>query len=497
MENSDDPENLFLKIRRRWNKRTEWMVVVAVFAISVPVFFFFATEKAELHNSGMSPHIDRKGENYHIVFDYDQHPYLNAGRQFRESNYQWTMPRHRMPGYSYILSTLFDQETAYPKTRANPRKVSDGFFERGKLLNILLSIGVLIGVFAFLRLWLPAIESLIVTWGFGWCLAIFKAPYVQPENLFYLTFAISFLLVWNQLRKPTWTGGILAGLALAATYFLKSAVTPLIALFIACFALKVLAALFVEWRQVRAGDRDAISWGVFATYIARGVVVPVTFLALMTPYFLNTWKIHGEPFWDVHSKYYMWMEDRTDKYKWRDLGIADPDFESPEGEEAPSFGKFWREHSLRDFFYRFRDGFNDLRARVNKDYHGAYVMAKKVCLIAALAICVVCWRRLLPLLRERWPEALLVFGFFIGYSLLYGWYEKIGVGPRLMLGLYLPFLITSMLVIQRFGDQTVRIPKTPIRFNPRYLANAVIAAMILVNAVLVLSRDLWAIEGGR
>ena len=497
MENADKPENFLSRIHRRWNKRSEWILVVTVFAIFIPVFFFLATEKAERGNTGISQHISRQGTYDHIVFDYDQHVFLNGARQMRDSNYEWVMPRHRMPGYSYILSPFFDPETAYPKSRPDPRKVSEGFFERGKFFNIVLSIGVLIALFAFLRIWLPAIESLIVTWGFGWMLAIFKAPYVQPENLFYLTFTVSFVMLWSQLNKPTWIKGVLAGLALAATYILKSAVTPLIALFVACFALKVLTALFREWRQVRAGDRDAISWGVFAVYVARGAVVPLTFVAVLSPYFMNTWKLHGEPFWDVHSKYYMWMDDRSEKYKWRDLGISVPEFEAPADEEMPSFQKYWREHTVKEIFFRFRNGLRDLRARINKDYHGAYILAKKVCLIAVLAICVICWPRLRLSLRDRWPEALLVLGFFIGYSLLYGWYEKIGVGPRLMLALYTPFLVTAMLVIHRFGDQTVRIPKTSIRFNPRYVANAAIITVILVNTVIVLSRDLWAIEGGR
>ena len=499
MENAPETDEPPLpKSGRRWSKRTEWIVVIAAFLVSIPVFYLVADYKAERHNTGVSPHLDRKGEHYHIVFDYDQHPYLNGGRQLKESNYTWVMPRHRMPGYSYILSLFWDPDTAYPKTREDPRKVSNAYFEKGKQVNIILSIIVLIVLFAVLRAWfLPSLEAFVVTWGFGWFLAIFKAPYVQPENLFYLMFTLTFLLCWSQLHRPTWVKGLLAGLVMAGTYGLKSATSPLLMLFVTCFALKILFALFTEWRQKRAGDRDAISWKTFGIYIARGAVTPIVFFALLAPYFINTAKIHGDPFWEVHSKYYMWMNDREEKYKWRDLGIADPDFKPPPGEDPPTLQTYLENHSIKEIYLRFRNGVNDLRARVRKDYTRAYYLAKNVVLVGAIVICLLAWRRFLPALRDRWPEVLYVLGFFIGYSHLYGWYERIGVGPRLMLGLYLPFLVTALLLVYRFGDEKIKIPKTKFEVKPRYVANAVFLAYILINLTLVISKDIWAIEGGR
>jgi hypothetical protein len=66
----------------------------------------------------------------------------------------------------------------------------------------------------------------------------------------------------------------------------------------------------------------------------------------------------------------------------------------------------------------------------------------------------VLWRRRLLLrrwIRRRPATVLALLSFFGGYFLLIAWYSQIISGNRFILGLFLPFLFTTMLLLTRWG----------------------------------------------
>ncbi len=464
------------------------IVLFVLFAVFLAVFHQLATRKGERDNSG----IKENGEP--AVVRHDQQPYLNAARKLVDTNFEWVVPRHRMPGYSLLLIPFYDQDSAYEidPSGEEDRRISEAYFERGKRFNVILSMAVLVASFFLCRRWMPEWEAFLVTWSFGFLLAVIKAPYVQPEVIFYLTFSLSFALLLRQLERPGWLNAIFASLALAATFILKSAVIPLIALFFACFGLKKVVDLVIE--RKRGGGEG--TWKRLALDLGKVAIIPVLFVVLLSPYLVNTWKLYGSPFFDVHSKYYMWMDTDEEKRKWRDLDIAEPDFVLPENEELPSFAKYVREHEFARIVERPREGWGKLQWRLKHDYEPLYRLLVEACRWVVLAIVVLHWRESLDFLRKHWASILMSVGFILGYALLYSWYAAIGVGPRLILGLALPLIGLSFYLVGRLGG-TTRIPKLGLQLNDRRIALVILTLATAYHAWEVLSSDLWRLEGGQ
>ncbi|MCB1231271.1 MAG: hypothetical protein KDN19_13435 [Verrucomicrobiae bacterium] len=462
--------------------------VFVLFAGLLTAFFLLATRKGAKDNSG----IKENGEP--ALVRHDQQPYLNVARKLVDEHFNWIVPRHRMPGYSLMLIPFYDPDTAYEidPTGKEDRRISEAFFERGKRFNIILAMAVLVALYFLSRRWMPVWEAFLTTWSFGFLLAVIKAPYVQPEIIFYLTFTLSFALLLKQLEDPTWMTAIFAGVALAATFILKSAVIPLIALFLACFGLKRLVDLIIEFRT---GKRES-AWKRFAVDLSKAAIIPVVFVALLSPYLRNTWKLYGSPFFDVHSKYYMWMDTDEEKRKWRDLDIAEPDFVKPENEELPGPAKYFREHEIGEMIERPQIGWGKLKWRLKEDYSPLYRLLVENCRWIVIIVLVLHWRETLAWLRKHWATVLMSTGFFLGYGLLYCWYAAIGVGPRLILGLSLPLIGLSFFLVGRFGGVT-RIPKLGIQLNDRRIALIALTLATIYHSWHVVSHDLWIIEGGQ
>ena len=250
--------------------------------------------------------------------------------------------RNRMPIYPWLLSWLYD-----------PALNPDQFFEKAKRWNTGLSLLLLglIGVVA--RRLLPPLAALdlVLVAAFGYF--VFKAPYAQVELLFYTVWWLMFVACWLAL---TGTGrraivfGVLAGLLAALAHLSKAAVLPFAALFIAVSAVRAAASLLAASRSGRR--------------IAGEVLVPLVFamafLAVLSPYLLNSKRVFGHYFYNVNSTFYVWYDDwpaaSQGTYQHGD-GVGWP--KMPAG-EIPSMGKYLREHSAGQIAARIRDGLADM-----------------------------------------------------------------------------------------------------------------------------------------
>lgn len=470
------------------SRRRSWLAWLP-FVLFLPLFCAIAWEKAERKNSGI------QNNDEHAVFDYDQHAYLNMGRLMRDQDYRKIVPRHRMPGFSFLLSAFSWQSDAYPidPTGQDPRTVGEGYFFRAKVFTLFLACLSLVGLYALCRRFLPVVESHIVTWAFGWLVAVIRAPYVQPELIFYVLFLLSLVLLWRLLVEPRWWLALIAGLVLATAFIIKSSVVPLIALFVACAGLRLLRELWLDRR--RPDDARGTVLGRVGEF-GVALIVPAVFAGVLSPYLINTARMHGSPLWDVHSKHYMWMETDEEKRFWRAAGISDPGFVPPPDRELPTARTYLSERSLSHVIERLKDGWNATLIMIKKRYEGWWIFIRKWLLPVLAVAAVLSYRRTLAGIRAHWIDGLLVTGFLIGYSILYSWYQIIGVGPRLLLSIFLPIAFFASVIVHRLIDGrsfTIRGRTVPWRA----LVNAGSIVFITVHTIRLLTGDYWTLEGGR
>lgn len=463
-----------------------WLSLIP-FVILLPLFYFFAWENGVKSNSGIS----KRGD-YDVIFDHDQHSYLNMGKMMREAGYDRVTPRHRMPGYAFLLSALYLESDAYEKiSEKDRRNISPGYFLRAKHFNIALSLLSVVALYLLSRRYLPPLESHVITWAFAWLLAVFRAPYVQPEVSFYVLFLIGLVMLWRLAVNPRWWLAAFAALVLAGAFLLKSTVLPLIVLFLGVTGVWAGFSLFQHWQK-----REPIAWRALLKRIGTAVLVPVAFGAVLFPFFQNTAAMYGSPLWDVHSRHYMWMDSDEEKRFWRKMGISEPDFVVPEGKEVPTAATYLATHDAGQMVRRVVDGWGHTRNMIRDRYSALDFLVRRLAPILLLFLAVAVWRRSKREMNQHWIEGLLVLGFFLGYGLLYCWYEAIGVGPRLALALFLPALFFLVLAIHRLAEPVIlRVYRwqAPLRV----VVAAIMLAFVVVGAIGVVTQDLWVVEGGR
>ncbi len=255
--------------------------------------------------------------------------------------------------------------------------------------------------------------SLLFTWIVGWTIFVFKCIYVQPEMLFYALFLMCFVLLWRQIINPTWKRGIIAGVLVAAAYFVKSALSPLLLLFVVCYAIR----LFVELKKKMTTSE--FSWKGWGLDVGKGAIIPALGLVLMSPYFAQTATVYDSPFWSVHSKHLMWQEDETSKKRWRIL--SDPENGIPD--DAPIFQTYWasQKDDLSHFIERPVEGAGNTLGRITREYREFHRITKKRTFRLCVLIGILFIVPIFKLARRYWVELLYILGFFVGYGILYGW----------------------------------------------------------------------------
>ncbi len=492
-------ENQLVETKKSGGNRhglVAWIVAAVVFAISLPLYYTTAKKRAELFDtnsikSSFFDSTDTKKVKVHVIFHHDQHVYMNLGRLLKKHDYDYFVPRQRTPGYPLLLSLLYDDENEYEYEDGDPRRISDEQFATYREFNIILSMVLLVAIFLFSTSFIDIYASLILTWICGWTLFLFKCIYVQPELLFYTLFLFSFVLLWQQINKPTWKRGIAAGFMVAAAYFVKSSIPPLLLLFTVCFALR----RFSDLRKMR--KTPGFTWSAWFQDVGKGAVIPLLWLTLLSPYFVQTAKVYGNPFWSVHTAHLMWQEDETQKKKWRIL--SDPETEIPE--DAPSFSKYWANHKddLIHFVERPLEGADHTLSRIGVEYREGYRLLKKRILRVCVVIGLLAFIPILRFMGRNWAESLYIIGFFIGYGELYGWMEIIRAGPRLMLSLFPCAVFITIAFICKFA-RPVTFPKLGIRIPTKTIAYSIVAYCLLVAIYNIIGKGeesaAWLIAGG-
>jgi hypothetical protein len=329
--------------------------------------------------------------------------------------------RNRMPIYPWLLSWLYD-----------PALTPDQFFEKAKRWNIGLSIVLLLLIGVVARRLLPPLAALdlVLVAAFGYF--VFKAAYAQVELLFYTVWWLMFVACWQALAstgRRALAFAVLAGVLAALAHLSKAAVLPFAGLFVAVSAVRALTSLVHP-----GGSGSRMAWNLLVP-----LVFTLAFLALLSPYLLNSKRVFGHYFYNVNSTFYVWYDDwpaaSQGTYQHGD-GVGWPKMPAS---EIPSMGKYLREHSAGQIATRISDGLVDI---VVVSYHRLWYF-KYVALYLAFAFVILATRSraVLSLVAARPALASFLVLYAVTYTLAVAFYKPIsGTTLRMLLTHVLPLL---------------------------------------------------------
>lgn len=229
--------------------------------------------------------VQEGAKNRHSVDELgDQGGFVRFAIKSYESNLSYTSVRNLMPLYPWILALFYSPELS-----------DNDFFEQAKRVNLILSLVALagLGIIFFAKF-----SRLYATWAIL-CLALLvyaiKAPYVLPENLYYGLFALGFILSLDTLSRPHWRKSVLCGALFALAHFTKASALPALLLFASSYAVGL----------VVSGLRQELSLRQAGESILRALLPIIVFLALLSPYLLESKAKYGSFFYNVNTTFYM------------------------------------------------------------------------------------------------------------------------------------------------------------------------------------------------
>jgi hypothetical protein len=453
--------------------RVSALLVVLFLAASLLVFLNRAAVQGRMVNTDMEAT--------------DQSAYIRQGIEQRTSDFAFVNPRNRMPLYPGLLALFMDKEqlvelrSAYPQSKEFFPRACAAFFETGKKINTALAVVLLVFLAAVFFAKFPRHHAINL-----WVLAafgvfVFKAPFVQAELLYYfLTFA-AFLICWRLFGRPSFLLAILGGALLGLGHLTKASVLPGVLVFVVFYPLDAL------WR----GRRE--KWSPF-NRILIAVLLAAGYLAVITPYILQSKKMFGSYFYNVNSTYYMWCDSWTEAKSL--TGAAGDRKRLPDlpPDKIPSLSNYLKTHTIGEVIMRPIKGLSTVFNSMKRAY--GYLGPSLGYLAFALVLVGLKWRLVWRLVARRPIPLLALTAYFCGYYLLIAWYSQIINGNRFILGLFLPFLFTVSVVIVKLAPR-IRWKCAGFSASALTVFNAVMSAWIAVQVALIcFSRVAWVYGGG-
>ena len=374
----------------------------------------------------------------------DQSFYMDAAVKAYETRFAYTGDRNRMPLYPFLQALFY-----------SPDLSSEEFFQHGKRLNVILSI-LCIAVLSFLffsrfsRLY-AAYAMLLIS------LIVFaiKSPFFQTELLFYTFFAFAFILAIDTIETPSKRMAVAVGALFALCQYTKASATPGLIIFAASYGVLLLTKM---------RKRDFYATCARDILFAAGMPILI-FLALLSPYLLESKAKFGSYFYNVNTTFYIWYdswdEAKAGTYQAGDT-IGWPDMPD---EEIPSLQKYLDEHSPQDILARFADGVVAIvksACVTDHPFKYAYGYCGHVAVgLLALAGCLIVISkkaRITISLQDR-QAVVFTFLFFAVYFAAYAWYMPIinFRGARTVLSLLIPLLWTIGLVVHHPEIQRLQV----------------------------------------
>ena len=404
----------------------------------------------------------------------DQGAYIKYAISQRDSDFSVVGRRNRMPAYPALLALFMDKG-----------ETPDAFFDKGKQINLWLTLAVLVFLaVVFLRAF-PRHHALNLLFLAAFTVFAFKAAYVQAEVLYYFLSFAAFLLCWNFFRKPNLLAALLAGGLFALVHLTKASILPGLLVFLVFYPLDTI------WQFYRGKNRATLRP---LKRLAVTVIVGLAFLAAVFPYISKSKEIYGRYFYNVNSTFYIWCdswedaESRTkaagDRKGWPDM---------PE-DEIPSLKNYLRTHDAGQIAGRIFTGIS----RVFNSMAGAYGYLWFSLAYLAFAGWIVFYKRLViwRLFQARPFPTLAIFSCLLGYYILIAWYSQIIQGNRFVLSLFLPFLFSIAMFIFTFSRK-MQIPwRGGTTISALLAFNTAISIWLVIQIVYICIFRLPTIYGG-
>ncbi len=392
--------------------------------------------------------------------------YMRRAIDLKITHYERITDGNRMPLYPFILSFLY-----------HPGLSPEEYFQRGKILNIILSVILLITLFIIFRIYLNALESQVLILITAFTLFMPRAGYLQSELLFYFLNFCAFLLFWGCLKTPRlWiaaAAGVLAGL----TYLTKSSVVPAVVWFIFFYLIIHIAVPIIKKIGNKINAKMALPPFYILKNIAFLLVFIVIFLLTVYPYISVNKQVFGHYFYNVNSNFYIWCDSWEQAKVTREHGdrVGWPKMRP---EAIPSCGKYLHEHSLSQILGRLASGF----VIVAGNAIGGFGYAQYLCIYLFICILAITkqYGAFVEYLKRGNNYAILIslISYFLLYYLLYAFGATIFKGPRHLLAQYLPamFIMSYFLLKFRFEYYSQAIS---CQFDMRKINIIIIGLLVL------------------
>jgi hypothetical protein len=356
----------------------------------------------------------------------DQSAYLGYARHLSESNYTVTEDRNRMPVYPFLLSLIY-----------RPGMTDDQFLSRAQTFTVNLSIVLLLLLFLVFRKFFPPLHAIALLAATAFGVFIYRAGKAQAEVLFYFLGFCAFVLLLQMLIKPRWWLALLAGATMGLAHLTKASVLPALIVWAVVFAAQIFWSFRAQaWRRL----------GMLALVLGA-------FLGVVFPYIQTSKRIYGSYFYNVNSTFVMWCDSSTEAYEFLSAHGDKDQWRALPPDQLPSFGKYWREHSVAQIGGRIWSGAVDLtKKNLRVIGYYKYVLAL---LVAAAFLCVKENRRARDIVSRHPFATLFALLFLAGYYLLFAWYYPISKDVRFVLSIFLPFMFVGSLFLLNLADGRV------------------------------------------
>jgi hypothetical protein len=386
---------------------------------------------------------------------------LHEGREFRSMGAQG-------PLYPLLLSLAY-----------TPDLTEEEYFERGKYVDVVLSLIILGCLFFVFKRHLPLLQSINLILVTSFAVYMFIAAAFHAEPLFYFLSFCTFLLLCTMLIKPSWKLGVLTGFVAGVTYLVKPSLLPALGLF-TLFSVAKIGGTLLAWLIKKPRTSFPFSRRDLAWRLLSIALVGIVFLGTVYPYLRSNKKVFGKPFYCVSTTFYMWY-DSWEEVKQGTKAHGDrkgwPDMPS---DQIPSLGKYLREHTVQQIVYRMLNGFRILHQVAASSY--GYYKYVAINLVILIVLAILNGRRSIEMVAKYPYLLLFCLAYFAAYLFAYAWYTPIASGNRFTLALFLPWMFATSYAIH-----TLPATCLPIRHFEVKLRD-----VLNVLVLLIFSFDVYA-----
>ncbi len=462
-----------------------WILFAVITTIYLWVFFFLGTHL--VHQTNQDRLNWDQQHNIHLAEIAKQRAEAPPSEADSVTNRLWQHLPHYTDG---VVNPLWPWVAARFSTEDH-----EAFFERGKWFNLILTATfiVLLGVFSLQRLSLPATINVMLVAGLGALLP--RAPFFQPEPLFYIFFFLSWICCLVLMRRnPLWLYGAL-GVTSGLAYLAKGSVQLLLLVFLAVSSGRFLA----RWYAMRKyPDETRDRWNL-ANHFIGVACLAAGFLMVAGPRLNYANQYYGDPFHSYPS-YWMWVDGFEEGAAFMQTYQNKEDFAKLPPEEKPSPFNYLKSHTIEQCLERMWSGTKaktldfllPKEIKQNKEHNKPWreILPLRGWYLAylwlAASLMVLWWKALrppeeriasVPRLRHGWMVG-FVFLAFAAYAMAYGWYTPVGKGNRFMLSLFLPMVFTFVWLGEELRTACARV-------KPKTLANTVSLGLNLLLTAAV------------